>query len=676
MSGSRDMEPSRHHDPSHRPVQRKSAERVKSPGEDNPLQRMAAASGNQAMLQMMRASRADEAEESPLQRTAGSASGSGKMPAEVQAKMEKAFGADFSDVNIHANSSAAGQVGALAYAQGKDIHFAPGQYDPHSRKGQQMLGHELTHVIQQKAGRVAPTGRVGGGTLLNDDPSLEREADDMGSKAAAAASPAPDTIQRTVDRSDAHPTVRGPATELIQRMPSVQDITGQIGAPKEHMKNAVASTRIGKILKMKENVKENSTRYRAVLNQVDRFDRFVDTTDLAATPEEMDAQTNQVMALYSSVEQAADGYIEDKKKGKKTEYMKNLRRSLTMEKLSVRATVEEHKRHPEAAKPRWKLITSANPIKSVSLDAGMATGASDKGALNSVSFFENEIGDEGVFKETKDKLHTEDELDASATPEERKKAGDEAWVVGEKAGIDLKDARLAERNVAMSRLDQLLGAGVIAHTEFALHNSGSGVQKGTFMLKAQGKQGGSLIKSGQVVPDGQSKQQDGQPADAIDMNDPNLQRCLSRLQLIDALAMQIDRHFGNFFIQFDESGRVLGVTGIDNDLSFGKVKSVAKGRQEFPGLSRFVDKELADRILSLREEDLISIVADLLSPAEIDALLARFRELQSHLKQDKTRLLTPDQWSEATAKGMLDEQKSLKGNSSYYGRMKAAVNGD
>ena len=45
-------------------------------------------------------------------------------------------------------------IGAQAYTTGSDIHFAPGQYDPHSPAGQEVLGHELWHVVQQKEGRV------------------------------------------------------------------------------------------------------------------------------------------------------------------------------------------------------------------------------------------------------------------------------------------------------------------------------------------------------------------------------------------------------------------------------------------------------------------------------------------------------------------------------------------
>lgn len=107
-----------------------------------------------------------------------------KMPGHVQSKMEKSIGADFSDVNIHVGSEAS-NVGALAYAQGSDIHFAPGQYDPESTSGQALLGHELTHVQQQRQGRVKPTMQAKG-IAVNDDAGLEREADIKGAKAAAA----------------------------------------------------------------------------------------------------------------------------------------------------------------------------------------------------------------------------------------------------------------------------------------------------------------------------------------------------------------------------------------------------------------------------------------------------------------------------------------------------------
>lgn len=105
------------------------------------------------------------------------------MPDEVKQKMENSFNSDFSNVKIHANSSKAPQVGALAYTQGHEVHFAPGQFSPNTSSGQQLLGHELAHVVQQREGRVQPTTEVAG-MPVNDNPSLENEADKLGEKAS------------------------------------------------------------------------------------------------------------------------------------------------------------------------------------------------------------------------------------------------------------------------------------------------------------------------------------------------------------------------------------------------------------------------------------------------------------------------------------------------------------
>ena len=110
--------------------------------------------------------------------------GNGKpLPVGVQRKMEKSFGSSFSDVRIHEGAQAKA-VGALAYTQGSHIHFAPGQYQPDSASGQALLGHELTHVVQQRAGRVPAPTQTKGGVAINADPNLELEADNMGAKAA------------------------------------------------------------------------------------------------------------------------------------------------------------------------------------------------------------------------------------------------------------------------------------------------------------------------------------------------------------------------------------------------------------------------------------------------------------------------------------------------------------
>jgi Domain of unknown function (DUF4157) len=118
-----------------------------------------------------------------LQRTS-TMHGGRSIPAPVRHKMERAFNANFADVRVHEGSHAA-SLGAIAYTQANHIHFSPGKFNPETSSGQALLGHELAHVVQQRQGRVKPTGQVKG-LPLNDNLALEQEADRLGLKAAQA----------------------------------------------------------------------------------------------------------------------------------------------------------------------------------------------------------------------------------------------------------------------------------------------------------------------------------------------------------------------------------------------------------------------------------------------------------------------------------------------------------
>lgn len=99
------------------------------------------------------------------------------MPDSLKSGIESLSGLDMSGVRVHRNSSEPAQLNALAYAQGNDIHLAPGQ-DHH-------LPHEAWHVVQQRQGRVQATTQLQG-VGINDDASLEGEADVMGARAQDA----------------------------------------------------------------------------------------------------------------------------------------------------------------------------------------------------------------------------------------------------------------------------------------------------------------------------------------------------------------------------------------------------------------------------------------------------------------------------------------------------------
>jgi hypothetical protein len=122
----------------------------------------------------LKAESAGERDAAPLPQSGGDA-----LPAQLKRSMESSFGQDFSDVRVHQGTEAS-SMGALAATRGAHLHFAPGQYDPSSERGRSLIGHELTHVVQQRAGHAMTQGKGG----VNADPALEAEADRMGAQAA------------------------------------------------------------------------------------------------------------------------------------------------------------------------------------------------------------------------------------------------------------------------------------------------------------------------------------------------------------------------------------------------------------------------------------------------------------------------------------------------------------
>jgi hypothetical protein len=109
------------------------------------------------------------------------------LPTTLKTGIEQLSGFAMDDVKVHYNSSKPAQLHAHAYAQGSTIHMAPGQ--------EKHLAHEAWHVVQQKQGRVRPTLQLKESVNINDDTSLEQEADIMGAKALQIANNNSPSIQ-------------------------------------------------------------------------------------------------------------------------------------------------------------------------------------------------------------------------------------------------------------------------------------------------------------------------------------------------------------------------------------------------------------------------------------------------------------------------------------------------
>ena len=129
-------------------------------------------------------------------RTAGWA-----LPGDLASAMGARLGHDFSHVRVHHDAEAAKSAAyyaADAYTFGSHIVFGAGKYQPGALAGQQLLAHELTHVIQARNGASSATG------VSSPSDASEREA----SRVAAM----------TMDGGDV--SVGAASAHGIQRQPS------------------------------------------------------------------------------------------------------------------------------------------------------------------------------------------------------------------------------------------------------------------------------------------------------------------------------------------------------------------------------------------------------------------------------------------------------------------------
>jgi uncharacterized protein DUF4157 len=101
--------------------------------------------------------------------------GGSPLDGSIAAAFGSSLGHSVADVRVHTDSTAAAltrAVSARAFATGTDIFFAPGEYNPGTSSGRELIAHEVAHTDQQRG---APLS----GPLVVSNPgdSLEVQAD-------------------------------------------------------------------------------------------------------------------------------------------------------------------------------------------------------------------------------------------------------------------------------------------------------------------------------------------------------------------------------------------------------------------------------------------------------------------------------------------------------------------
>ena len=160
-----------------------------------------------------------------------------------------------------------------------------------------------------------------------------------------------------------------------------------------------------------------------------------------------------------------------------------------------------------------------------------------------------------------------------------------------------------------------------------------------------------------------------QRGDEVDFEDPVLRRELVKLQLLDALTAQGDRHQANYIVRQDDLGRCTGLVAIDNDQAFGTrisnpndlLFSVMRGggvvgpdgvtRPGTDGLNGVllpgvVDREMKAAFDRITADDLRQSLTGLLPAEEIATAVMRLAIIKSHLDtlEREGKIIEPGDW--------------------------------
>jgi Domain of unknown function (DUF4157) len=111
-------------------------------------------------------------------RAIAAAKGAGRpLDRHVSSTLSSGIGDSLGDVRVHTGDGAealARAVSARAFTVGSDIFFGKGEYQPQTRAGNELIAHEVAHVVQQR-------GAPASGPLTVSQPgdAMEREAESV-----------------------------------------------------------------------------------------------------------------------------------------------------------------------------------------------------------------------------------------------------------------------------------------------------------------------------------------------------------------------------------------------------------------------------------------------------------------------------------------------------------------
>ncbi len=230
--------------------------------------------------------------------------------------------------------------------------------------------------------------------------------------------------------------------------------------------------------------------------------------------------------------------------------------------------------------------------------------------------------------------------------------------VGEESRMKCRPGvNVDKRNSAMSAVYGMLGhSHLLAPSKPMIVYSNGKAISGTFMEKATGYEMGNVSDENPI-----------RDMNSEVRNNPGVFKDIAAMQAFDFICGNIDRHYGNFFVRFEEQDgelKLAGLSGIDNDLSFPE-DDIPDKVQSFwtvaPDKMRVIGTEAAAYIMLLDENALrVALRGYGVSEKAIDYTWKRTKALQDKITEGLDhyadaepgrlddgflRVVPPEEWS-------------------------------
>ncbi len=495
-----------------------------------------------------------------LETSIQAAKGGGQfLPNSIREPMEQEFGANFAGVKIHTDSASNRlnqSIQAKAFTTGSDIFFRQGAYQPTTPGGQELLAHELTHVVQQ-GGQSAIVQRVvtGGSSMTFQQ---RRQVFEQGNNGTA--------------------TQNGQPTQQAGG-------SGQLGTGVRERIAFFESWAKGGQEAEQQEVGQQEVEQQEVEQEIIKLDPSRDfvASNIVSTDSMGGGAVNDTLYKVKfnfSVKELPDGDFA-KIDGESLWFFK----PMELEKLEVLGDDDLD----------WLMDSDDEEEEEEQEYDGNDVGEDFNEENAGEDFDEENAGedDEGYY-----------DLHPSYDSHNRDEQGN-LQHEGASHGIEGRNPRLAERNVAAYELDKLLGGNTIVASFIVKLDIPEKKRevRGLLMQGASGREA-EEVKLEQLKQEKltETKQLVGLDLDRFDWS---TQLAFSRLSLLDIILANYDRHIRNFFIGEGT------VSGIDNDLIlgalFGEEKlNELKGQSMtyagyYPDQLPVIDGEFAQRVIELAQ---------------------------------------------------------------------------